>query len=184
MKNPDLKFDPIKIKKSLMHIVGFLSSKRVAGKSRMIWFILFIIFIIIETIIFNNWVLSFKKKQIIQLTIPTTPVVPVARPSVSTQPDSQIQQPVITLAQKVSRMRDPFLTSMSETEQLSTAGGNYFSGVSLTGILWDPKEPTAIIDGQVYKIGDVIDGKTITKITNDKVILEADGIEYLLMMWK
>lgn len=53
----------------------------------------------------------------------------------------------------------------------------------LEGILWDEKEPLAIIrGGRVVKVGDKINGGEIIKIEKDKVILREDGIEYELRL--
>lgn len=156
-------------------------AKRLTNKGKIIILVFFVGFIFAETALFNLWLKRFKKYQVVQLTIPTAPVLPVARPSSAAQPEAENKPPQEL---KVAKVRDPFLNSMAETERYLSTSGRILAGVTLTGILWDPKEPTAIINGQVYKIGDSVSGKTITKITNDRVILEADGIEFLLIIWK
>ncbi len=50
------------------------------------------------------------------------------------------------------------------------------SGFNLTGILWDPKTPQAIINDTVVGVGDRISGQTVIAIESDKVILN-DGIQ-------
>lgn len=64
--------------------------------------------------------------------------------------------------------RNPFL--------LEPAAVNVFEKLVLNGILWDEKEPMAIINDEVVKIGDKAGGSTIVGITQNKVILN-DGIE-------
>jgi len=44
----------------------------------------------------------------------------------------------------------------------------------LTGILWDPSDPKAIIDDYVYGLGDDLEGAKIIEIRHDRVIL-SDG---------
>lgn len=46
--------------------------------------------------------------------------------------------------------------------------------LKLSGILWDEKSPTTIIDGEVYKKGDKVGPFTIVDIQKDKVVL-SDG---------
>ena len=46
--------------------------------------------------------------------------------------------------------------------------------LELTGILWDPKRPTAVINGVFYSVGNSTDQFTVTGIQEDKVLLK-DG---------
>ena len=45
----------------------------------------------------------------------------------------------------------------------------------LEGIMWDEKQPLALIGGAIVKVGDKTSQGTVTKIEKDKVILQ-DGI--------
>ena len=63
-------------------------------------------------------------------------------------------------------MRDPF--SMQPIKVTS-------DGLYLSGIAWEEKNSTAIINGKIVKAGDEIDGKTVVDIKKDRVILN-DGI--------
>jgi hypothetical protein len=46
--------------------------------------------------------------------------------------------------------------------------------LSISGILYNEKTPTAIISNQVYGVGDVVDGYTITRITRTEVEFQKD----------
>ncbi|MFH1777682.1 MAG: hypothetical protein ABH952_09030 [Candidatus Omnitrophota bacterium] len=112
----------------------------------------------------------------------SAPMAPMTCPSVSIQPEAKVTETGLP-EKKIIVIRDPFLKSMEETNKFFTARARVFIGVALTGILWDGEAPSAIINGRVYKIGDAIEGKKITQITKDKVILESQGVEYLLLIW-
>ena len=54
--------------------------------------------------------------------------------------------------------------------------------LTINGILWDKKNPLAIINEEIVKVGDKIDSNTVVGIEQDRVILN-DGskdIELLL----
>ena len=63
--------------------------------------------------------------------------------------------------------RDPF------TRGASLAEG---SGLTLAGILWDPQQPLAIINGQTVHVGEELEGYRVTEITSDRVSL-TDGTQ-------
>ena len=70
--------------------------------------------------------------------------------------------------------RDPFSTSPAPIKG--------YGGLTLGGIMWDKKNPMAIINDNIVKIGDTVSGNTVVDIKQDKVILN-DGskdIELLL----
>ena len=56
------------------------------------------------------------------------------------------------------------------------------SGLQLSGILWDSNAPTAIINGEVVKVGDRVDAKTVIKISQDKVTLYDNDKEIELIL--
>ena len=64
--------------------------------------------------------------------------------------------------------RDPF------TGQLLVPQVTISKGISLNGILWDIVSPMAIINDEVVKIGDRVQGSAVIGIEKDKVILH-DG---------
>ena len=47
--------------------------------------------------------------------------------------------------------------------------------LAVSGIVYNEKSPSAIISKQVYGIGDVVDGYTITRITRTDVEFEKNG---------
>ena len=63
--------------------------------------------------------------------------------------------------------RDPFLAGDSSGEA---------SGLELSGILWDPAQPMAIINGHTVHPGEECDGYRVVTITQDTVTL-TDGAE-------
>lgn len=63
--------------------------------------------------------------------------------------------------------RDPF--SRGST-------GNQAGGLSLSGILWDAQAPIVIINGQMLRIGEEVEGYRITQITPEYVAV-TDGAE-------
>lgn len=77
-------------------------------------------------------------------------------------------------ADKLSWGRNPF-TLMGGSERSA-------SGLSLTGILWDPKTPQAIINDTVVGVGDRISDQTVTEIDSDKVVLNDGTQNYELRM--
>ncbi len=70
--------------------------------------------------------------------------------------------------------RNPFLLQVTPIRT--------FGGLILNGIMWDKKNPLAIINEEIVKIGDKVDGNTVVGIEQDRAILN-DGnknIELLL----
>lgn len=85
-----------------------------------------------------------------------------------------------------------FLTRRAKRSDYSYWGRNPFSisgariwrlgALTINGILWDKKNPLAIINEEIVKVGDKIDGNTVVGIEQNRVILN-DGskdIELLL----
>jgi hypothetical protein len=50
------------------------------------------------------------------------------------------------------------------------------SGLTLSGILWDPSAPIAVINGHMVQVGQEVDGYQVTAISNDRVSL-TDGTQ-------
>ena len=86
--------------------------------------------------------------------------LPIAEPS--DQRDAQRER-----AAQMAWSRDPF------TRGVASAQG---SGLTLSGILWDPSAPIAIINGQMVHVGEECEGYRITEIGQDRVAV-TDGIE-------
>jgi hypothetical protein len=72
--------------------------------------------------------------------------------------------------------RDPFLASKNPEKQQPVVNQKKpVIDLKVSGILWDENIPTAIINSQVVKIGDIIYGKTVVDMEKDAVILMEDG---------
>ncbi len=48
-------------------------------------------------------------------------------------------------------------------------------GPTLSGILWDPSNPCAVINGHLVGVGDHVEGCRVVEITKDEVVL-SDGV--------
>lgn len=69
---------------------------------------------------------------------------------------------------KLNLERDPFtrIQTISVEKEIS--------GINLSGIIWDTKNPKAIINGKIVGIGTKINENTVVDIKSDRVIL-SDG---------
>ena len=56
------------------------------------------------------------------------------------------------------------------------------SGFQLSGIIYNPNKPKAIINDILAGVGDDVDGAKVLKITEEKVVLEHKGREVILNM--
>jgi len=70
--------------------------------------------------------------------------------------------------------KDPFMPSEKPKEELKAVG------MELAGIFGVSGELTALIDGNPYRVGDVVQGKEIVQISANRVILEAGDKRYVL----
>lgn len=84
----------------------------------------------------------------------------------------------VSAALSMGIKRDPFLSS-SFVEIVPKEKKEYV----LSGIISQGKQPTAIIDNEVYKVGDRLGNSQIQKITANQVILK-DGDETILLTIK
>ena len=66
--------------------------------------------------------------------------------------------------------RNPFLLEKAEAQA--------FANVVLNGIAWDEKNPKAIINDRICELGEVVGGRKIVKIEQNRVVLN-DGVENL-----
>jgi hypothetical protein len=72
--------------------------------------------------------------------------------------------------------RDPFTNAPIASKQGNSAQP------SLSGILWDEAKPLAVVDGEVVKTGDIVKGKKIIAIKQDRIILFDGSGEYELKL--
>jgi hypothetical protein len=56
--------------------------------------------------------------------------------------------------------------------------------LELSGIMWSPKKPLAVINNRVVKVGDKIFGSTVIEIRKDKVILNNGSADFELKLSK
>lgn len=63
---------------------------------------------------------------------------------------------------------DPFTSSQITSKRIDA------TGISLKGVIWDKNKPMALINEEVVKVGDKIEGYTVKEIHKDRVIL-TDG---------
>lgn len=73
-----------------------------------------------------------------------------------------------------SEAKDPFLAREKPKEETAA------TGLELTGIFGDGASAAAMINGEPYQIGDVIQGKRIVAILGDRVVLEQGARRYVL----
>lgn len=95
---------------------------------------------------------------------------PVAVPAL---PDRSVQHTAQQArAAELSWSRDPFTRG-------AVAGQE--SGLALSGILWDPQAPIAIINGQMLHLGEELEGYRVTEITQERVSM-TDGTQTFQLM--
>ena len=86
--------------------------------------------------------------------------------------------PVVTLPRDKARTRytewkrNPFMLA----DELMMGAG----GLVLNGIVWDREHPLVIINDQLLSVGDTIEEREITKITQTQVFLKEGSAEYSL----
>lgn len=98
---------------------------------------------------------------------PAAPAVPEAHPPFSAHRHAQREQ-----AKLLAWSRDPFLRGSSAS----------VTGLSLSGIIWDPSHPLAIINGVPLGIGEEIEGFRVLEILEDRVTLTDNTQTYSLRM--
>lgn len=54
--------------------------------------------------------------------------------------------------------------------------------LKLEGIVYDPVDPMVLINGEVRRVGDQVDGMTITEIHQDKVLLDKGGKQVVIRL--
>lgn len=95
-------------------------------------------------------------------------------------PTIEITQPDIGKTPKPTKLewgRDPFILNPERPTQKE---GVFI----LTAVMWDEKNPYAIINGEVSYIGKEIDGYTVTKINKDSAVLKKDSEELIIELYK
>lgn len=85
-----------------------------------------------------------------------------------------------TGAEKIinSGSRDPFNWSTEFIDQyLARMRGkqDLFAGLHISGIVWDPQTPLAIINNMILKEGEKVENAMVLKISKDSVVLSREG---------
>ena len=86
--------------------------------------------------------------------------------------------------QSLTLKRDPFNWSDAQITKFKSFDKKnrtaLFTGLSLTGIIWDKKKPLAVINGKMLGVGDTIKGAKVRKIDKESVLLRKHGTNYRL----
>lgn len=72
------------------------------------------------------------------------------------------------------QLKDPFLASEKPKEEQQAVG------LELTGVFGEAASLTALINGEAYQVGDMVQGKRIVAIQRDQVVLEQGSRRFLL----
>jgi hypothetical protein len=79
--------------------------------------------------------------------------------------------------------RDPFNWSDAFVDQYLSrmrSKQDLFGGLQMSGIVWDPQAPLAIINNVLVKEGEKVEKVMVVKIFQDSVLLEKDGLRHTL----
>ena len=95
------------------------------------------------------------------------PVSPVQETTLAVIQPSEQREVQRQRALLLAWRRDPFTRGAAMEEM---------SGLTLSGILWDPNQPIAIINGQMVHVGEEHDGYRIVEIVEDHVSI-TDGTQ-------
>jgi hypothetical protein len=113
--------------------------------------------------------------EVVAVAIPPAPFVEPARedppPSLEPSPERIAQR---EHASGQGWGRDPFIVQTPVVVERPT--------FTLSGILWDPQKPIAIINGSLVRIGEELSGYRVVAISHDRVSLIKDGHTLLLEM--
>jgi hypothetical protein len=90
---------------------------------------------------------------------PSKTAPPVSLRRISTQTPAPPQSPVTT----------PRRSEFQQPEEYS---------IKLDGVMWDDRNPSALINGQIVGAGQNVDGWTIIKITKEYVEMKKDDVKY------
>ena len=168
-------------KNQFKKILNKLAAKRFSKNEKITLIVIIIILILFGNHVFNKWINSLKRNNniIVSITPPIQPKLP--DPIVIKKTDSEQKiEPQI----KAEKIRDPFLSSKNPKKTKITIGKKTRVKLKLSGILWDNKIPSAIINSKVVEIGDLIAGKTVVDIERDKVIIMENGEIFVMELRK
>ena len=94
------------------------------------------------------------------------------------QMPSEIQE----LLEKVGRA-DPFTRPSADSRSFSRKQAQpMYDSLTLGGIVWDAKNPLAVINDVMVTVGTTISGKKVTKIFRNKIVLEDEYQQTIALM--
>ena len=76
--------------------------------------------------------------------------------------------------------RDPLRPLVNENGQILIKEKSQFGGFILQGIMYSAGGSTAVINNELYREGDTVEGYTVKKVDEFEVILEKSGEEFSL----
>ena len=168
----------------IIQLLNKIAVKRFSRREKIILIILGILFVSGINFLLIRWINQFKKESKVIETIIRPPSTDKAA-SPQKKPQAAKTAKPSAGKKKVFDIRDPFLSSKNPGK-LKPVNVQKKAAVNLkvSGILWDEKIPSAIINSQVVKIGDIIFDKTVVDIDKDRVVLMEEGQLYILKLHK
>ena len=79
------------------------------------------------------------------------------------------------------KLRDPFLFGSAEVAAPTTTAAQTPKSARLIGVLWDAKNPLALIDGEPVRIGQQVKGWRIITMQPDRVVIQRGDRKETLM---
>lgn len=77
---------------------------------------------------------------------------------------------------------NPFLTSEEKEYFEDTRKETRIDYLNLTAVFYSPLNSKAIIEGRIYKVGDIVDNKKIVEINPEEVMLEDSQGAYVIAL--
>ena len=78
--------------------------------------------------------------------------------------------------------RDPFEPLMTSTGELRTPRSGGATGtLHVEGVLWDPAQPLAIVNGEVRRVGDEVEGFKIVEIRATAIVVNGADADHLVI---
>ena len=84
---------------------------------------------------------------------------------------------------EADKERDPLVPLTSKDVARGThvpAGADEMPALTVDGIIWEPNEQLALVNGQIVRAGDTVAGAKVKTVHRDRVVLEFQGNEVVL----
>lgn len=162
-----------KNKNQILEVMFQLAAKRFSTFEKIVLMIIIIILGFIGNNYFNNWINELKNKNSVVITV-SPPIKPKLPDPIIVKQVNQIEESILPEVD-IPELRDPFLSSKNPQELKAAAVKKPAVELKLSGILWDDNIPSAIINSNIVKIGDLIEEKTVVDIEKNRVIMMEDG---------